>query len=45
MRAFLFAFIAAFVLAGATAFILEGFQSNSDRANSTAGVRLDYTTR
>ena len=43
MRAFLLAMVTAFVLSGITAFVLERFQASSDRANTTAGVRLDFT--
>lgn len=42
MRAFLFAFLTAFVVAGIASVVLEGVQSTSDRANTTSGVRLDY---
>ena len=42
MRAFLFAFVTAFVLAGVASLALEGVQSSSDRANTTSGVRLDF---
>lgn len=42
MRAFLFAFLTAFVVAGVASFVLEGMQSTSDRANTTSGVRLDF---
>lgn len=42
MRAFLFAFITAFVIAGVASIALEGVQSTSDRANTTSGVRLDF---
>jgi len=42
MRAFLFAFVTAFVIAGIASFVLEGVQTTSDRANSTSGVRVDF---
>ncbi len=42
MRAFLVAFVTAFVIAGIASFALEGFQSSSDKANTTSGVRLDF---
>ncbi len=42
MRAFLFAFLTAFVLTGIAAFVLETAQSGSDKANTTSGVRLDF---
>jgi hypothetical protein len=42
MRAFLAALVTAFVLAGITSFVLERFQSTSDKANTTGGVRLDF---
>lgn len=42
MRAFLLAMVTAFVLAGISSFVLEAFQASSDRANTTAGVRLDF---
>ncbi len=42
MRAFLTAFVAAFVIAGIAMLALEMVQSNSDRANTTSGVRLDF---
>ena len=43
MRAFFFAVLTAFILAGATAFVLERFQKSSDVANTTAGARVDFT--
>lgn len=42
MRAFLVAFVTAFVIAGIASLALEGVQSNSDKANTTTGVRLDF---
>ena len=42
MRAFFFAVVTAFALAGIASVALESLQSSSDRANSTSGVRLDY---
>ena len=42
MRVFLLAFVTAFVLAGLASVVLEGFQTPSDRANTTSGVRLDF---
>jgi hypothetical protein len=42
MRAFLTAFVAAFVIAGVAMLVLEMAQSTSDKANTTAGVRLDF---
>lgn len=41
MRAFLIAVVTAFAMAGIAALALESFQSSSDRANTTTGVRLD----
>lgn len=42
MRAFLMAFVTAFVIAGIASLVLETVQSTSDRANTTSGVRLDF---
>jgi hypothetical protein len=42
MRAFLAAFVTAFVMAGIAAVVLEGVQSTSDKANTTSGARLDF---
>ena len=42
MRAFLFAFVSAFVIAIVASFVLEAFQSSSDVANTTTGARVDY---
>lgn len=42
MRAFLLAFVTAFVIAGVASFGLEAVQSTSDKANTTSGVRLDF---
>jgi hypothetical protein len=42
MRAFLVAFVTAFMIAGIASVVLEGFQSSSDKANTTSGVRLDF---
>ena len=42
MRAFLLAFLAAFVIAGLASFFLEFAQTGSDVANTTSGARVDY---
>jgi hypothetical protein len=42
MRAFLIALVTAFALSGIAAFVLEGLQTSSDKANTTSGVRLDF---
>ena len=42
MRAFLFAVVTAFVVAGIASLALEGVQSSSDRANTTSGARVDF---
>ena len=42
MRAFLLAFVTAFVLAAIASLVLESAQSTSDTANTTTGARVDF---
>ena len=42
MRAFLFAVLTAFVIAGLASVVLDMFQSGSDAANTTTGARVDF---